>query len=67
MPTQDLGGVFLSLIRPFCGKNRILIDWAWLPREWAYALPGSLMPLHCALAQSCEILRLGPNEFIEIA
>ena len=50
-------GVFLSVIKPFCGEELIWIDrallpswWAWLPSVWAYA-------------QSCEIHRLRPNEF----
>jgi hypothetical protein len=49
----NVGGVFLSVIKPFCGEKLILISWAWLPSGWVYAL-------------SCQIHRLGPNLFISI-
>jgi hypothetical protein len=43
-------GVFLFVIKPFCGENLILIGWAWLPSGWAYALQGPPMaaplPIH---------------------
>ena len=63
--------VFLSVIKPFCGENSF-----WLagpgspvggpgsPSGWAYALPGP--PHSCAPVESCEIHRLGPNEFISL-
>ena len=41
-------GLFLSVIKPFCGKKLILIGWTWLPSGgpwlpigWAYVLPVS--------------------------
>jgi hypothetical protein len=38
-----------------------MIGWVRLAAKWVtYALQG------CTLAQSCEIHRLGPNEFISI-
>jgi hypothetical protein len=37
--TTDETGVFLSVIKPFCGGQCILIGWAWLPSGWAYSHP----------------------------
>ena len=37
-------GVFLSVIKPFCGEKLILIGWAWLHSGWAWLLSGWLRP-----------------------